>query len=256
MMKRIILFSLLLGLTPFAKANFFLPLACKINSEIPSPLGQAKDLNPQVLSLALKAYTCALKTGYSDPRHILTIIDYTIPSSQKRLWVIDLAHKQVLFHTLVAQGKYTGDLVARYFSDKPESKESSIGLFLTGEPYVGHDGYSLHINGLEAGFNDKAEAREIVIHGAWYVSDSFAKRMGRVGLSWGCPAVPEDVVKPMIDTIKDGTFLFSYYPNPQWLASSKFLNCPVSNVSAYSKALKTLSPAIYSKSASGTKTSP
>jgi hypothetical protein len=90
---------------------------------------------------------------------------------------------------------------------------------------VGHDGYSLRINGLEPGFNDKALDREIVIHGAWYVSNAFAKREGRIGLSWGCPAVPKELVTPIINTIKDGTFLFSYFPDPNWLARSKFLHC-------------------------------
>lgn len=221
--------SAVLGLTllwvSVAKADFFLPLSCKVTSETPVSLSQAKNLNPQVLQLAMKAYNCALKSGYKDPKGLLTIIDYTLPSTEKRLWVIDLNKKVVLFNTLVAQGKHTGGLMARYFSDKPESLESSLGLFLTGQPYVGHDGYSLHLNGLEPGFNDKAAEREVVIHGAWYVSESFAQKMGRIGLSWGCPAVPENVVTPMINTIKGGTFLFSYFNNPEWLANSKFLNC-------------------------------
>lgn len=248
MKKQISTLLFLSCLIPMAQANIF---ACKVNQEVPTPLGLAKNLNPQVLDLALKAYTCAQKMGFKDTRNVLTIIDYSLPSSQKRLWVIDLAHKQVLFNTLVAQGKYTGDLFAKYFSDKPESKESSIGLFMTQEPYVGHDGYSLRINGLEPGFNDKAESREIVIHGAWYVSDSFLHRMGRIGKSWGCPAVPKDVVTPMINQIKGGTLLFSYYPNPQWLATSKFLHCPVSTVGAQST-FKNVAPSIYDIKASGT----
>ena len=201
------------------------PLACQINAEIPTVEGLARNLNPKVLDLALKAYYCATQAGILNPRQVLSVIDYSLPSSEKRLWVIDLKHKTILFNTLVAQGKYTGGLIARYFSDRPESKESSIGLFVTQEPYVGHDGYSLKIRGLEAGFNDKAEQREIVIHGAWYVSESYVRRVGRLGLSWGCPAVPKEVVTPLINTVKDGTILFSYYPDPVWLATSKFLHC-------------------------------
>lgn len=230
-MKRILLISLLGVVSVAAVASIFKlhnsapASACYVNKEIPTTTSGFSGLNPKVFQLALTAYNCALKSGYKDPKHLLTVIDYTLPSTAKRLWVIDLTHKQVLFNTLVAQGKYTGGLMARYFSDKPESKESSLGLFLTESPYVGHDGYSLRINGLEPGFNDKALDREIVIHGAWYVSNAFAKREGRIGLSWGCPAVPKELVTPIINTIKDGTFLFSYFPDPNWLARSKFLHC-------------------------------
>lgn len=219
-----LLFFSILPLTVNA-FTFNSPLACKINTEIPSLAGSARTLNPHILDLAVKAYTCAQKSGYKDPRQIITVIDYTLPSTEKRLWVVDFQTKQVLFNTLVAQGKYTGGLFAHYFSDRPESKKSSLGLFLTNGTYVGHDGYSLRIQGLEPGFNDKAEEREIVIHGAWYVSDTFAKRYGRLGASWGCPAVSKEVVTPLINTIKNGTLLFSYYPDPSWLARSRFLHC-------------------------------
>lgn len=222
-MKKSLLTLAFCLITPLAWANFLSPLACKVTGQ-PVPVSAAK-LNPQVYNLAMKAYSCAMKAGYTDPRQLITIIDYTLPSTAKRLWTIDLATKQVLFNSYVAQGKYTGGLFARYFSDEPESKKSSLGLFQTLEPYIGHDGYALRINGLEPGFNDKAESRAIVIHGAWYVSAAYIRSAGRLGLSWGCPAVPEDVIKPLINTIKGGTFLFSYYPDPNWLAHSKFLHC-------------------------------
>lgn len=225
MNKLLCLILLFFSALPLTVNAFNLPLACKINTEIPSLSGGGANLNPHVLKLAMKAYSCAIKAGYKDPRQIMSIIDYTLPSNQKRLWVIDLRTGHVIFNTLVAQGKFTGGLFAKYFSDRPESKESSIGLFVTDGTYVGHDGYSLRINGLDKGFNDKALEREIVIHGAWYVSDSFARRNGRIGLSWGCPAVPKEVVTPLINTVKDGTLLFSYYPEPAWLANSKFLHC-------------------------------
>lgn len=224
-MKKLLIMLLFFSTLPLTVNAFNLPLACKINGEIPTLSGSAQNLNPHILDLAIKAYSCAQKAGYKDPRQIISIIDYTLPSTQKRLWVIDLQTRQVIFNTLVAQGKYTGGLLARYFSDRPESKKSSLGLFLTDGTYVGHDGYSLRIQGLEPGFNDKAEQREIVIHGAWYVSESFARRAGRIGLSWGCPAVPKEVVTPLINTVKNGTLLFSYYPDPTWLAKSRFLHC-------------------------------
>ncbi len=208
--------------TPAPSSN---PLICRINAEIPSLLGRARTLDPKVLDLALTAYLCAKQYGYNDPRQVITIIDYTKPTIEKRLWVVDLQTKQVLFNTLVAQGKGTGGFIARHFSNIPESKASSIGLFVTEEPYYGHDGLSLRIKGLDVGFNDRAESREIVIHGAWYVSEAFARQMGRLGESWGCPAVSKDVIKPLIDTIKEGTLVFSYYPNRDWLKDSKFLHC-------------------------------
>jgi hypothetical protein len=208
-----------------AKENLFLPLACKINGEIPSIAGSAKNLNPKVLNLAMTAYTCARKKGFEDPRQILTIIDYSLPSTEKRMWVIDLKQRKVLFNTLVAQGKNTEGLFGEHFSNQPESKATSLGLFLTESSYEGHNGYSLRIRGLEPGFNEKAEQRNIVIHGAWYVSESFIRREGRLGTSWGCPAVGKDIVRPLINDVKEGTLLFSYYPDPNWLANSTFLHC-------------------------------
>jgi hypothetical protein len=218
----IVLLSCALPLTAQADSS----LLCRINQEIPTIQGIARNINPQALKYALEAYDCAIQQGIGK-KPIITLIDYTLPSTAKRLWVIDVKSQRVLFNTLVAQGKYTGDLMARYFSDAPESKKSSIGLFITEQPYEGHDGYALRINGLEKGFNDKAEERAIVIHGAWYVSDSFARRAGRIGLSWGCPAVSKDVIRPLIDTIKGGSLVFSYYPDPNYLAQSRFLHCAV-----------------------------
>lgn len=224
------------------------PLICQVNAAIPNILSKAQTLDPKVLDLALTAYVCAKQYGYNDPRQVITIIDYTKSSIQKRLWVVDLQSKQILFNTLVAQGKGTGSFIARHFSNIPESKASSIGLFVTEQPYVGHDGLSLRIKGLDVGFNDKAESREIVIHGAWYVSEAFAKQMGRLGESWGCPAVSKDVVQPLIDTIKGGTLVFSYYPNQSWLNNSKFLHCGQTIKETY---LRNFSSSINGLSASG-----
>ncbi|QLH43528.1 MAG: murein L,D-transpeptidase catalytic domain family protein [Coxiellaceae bacterium] len=205
------------------------PGYCQIPETAPVLLDKAPNLNPNVVRLALKAYDCALLLGYKNPKQILTIIDYSLPSTQKRMWVVNVQTKQVLYNVLVAQGKFTGAFIAKYFSNKPQSKQSSIGLFQTNGTYQGHNGLSLRLIGLDVGFNDKAASRDIVIHGAWYVSDDFVKRFGRLGTSWGCPAVSKTVVGPLINTIKDGTFVFSYYPNPTWLSQSKFLNCALPN---------------------------
>ncbi len=198
-----------------------------MNKDINTFVAETKELRAQVLRLAFKAYNCALRKGIKDDKRILTIIDYSLPSGIKRLWVLDLKHKTVLFNTLVAHGIMTGNKggEAIHFSDQPHSLESSIGLFVTEGTYRGHDGYSLKIKGLEKGFNDKAEQRHIIIHGAWYVSGNIVKRYGRIGRSWGCPALDEQVAKPIIDTIKDGTILFAYFPNHKWLAKSTFLHC-------------------------------
>ena len=135
---------------------------------------------------------------------------------------MDLEHKKVLLHTLVTHGKHTGGLFARHFSNQPGSLTSSIGLFVTEKTYIGSKGYSLRLRGLEPGFNSQAKSRAIVIHGAWYASQDFASHHGRL-TSWGCPAVSPQVIRPLINQIKNGSLLFAYYPDQKWLHTSKFL---------------------------------
>lgn len=187
-----------------------------------SILAKTNNLNPTVLGLALNAYDKLYKKGF-DRQKMLTIIDYSKPSTERRLWVIDLNRPKVIFHTLVAHGKNSGNNVSARFSDNPNSLKSSIGVYLTGDTYIGKHGYSLRLNGLEPGFNAKARVRDVVIHAASYVSDSFAKIHGRLGRSWGCPAVSPEVAPQMIGHIKNGTVLFAYYPDPQWLDRSAYL---------------------------------
>lgn len=183
-----------------------------------------KKLRPEVVQLALKAYDAAQQQGVQIKKPILTVIDYSLASNVKRLWVLDLQTQRILFNSLVAHGKYTGDSRAYNFSDNMGSLQSSLGVFLTKEPYIGHDGYTLKIAGLENGFNANAEARRIVIHGAWYASEQVAQLSGQIGRSWGCPAVEPKMAEPIIDTIKGGSIVFSYYPNKTWLSNSKFIN--------------------------------
>jgi hypothetical protein len=183
---------------------------------------QAPELNPDVLSLALQAKSCA-DVVMRDRAGILTVIDYTLPSTEPRLWVFDLERRELLFRELVAHGKNTGEDHATEFSNRRGSKQSSVGLFLTGGTYHGRNGYSLKLHGLEDGINHHALDRTIVLHGAWYVNEEFAARHGRLGRSWGCPAVRSDVAKPLIDVIKGGSYLFVYYPEPEWLEGSSFL---------------------------------
>jgi len=181
--------------------------------------------NPKVISLALSALDCALSQGMS-PAHNLTVIDYSLASTKPRLWVFDLVTGKLLFQELVAHGLNTGANFARNFSNTDGSRQTSLGLFLTKGTYIGANGYSLRMEGLETGFNDKAMERAIVFHGADYVDSTLAKKLGRLGRSWGCPAVRKGIARKVIDTIKGDQFLFSYYPDQQWLSNSQFLNCP------------------------------
>ena len=158
----------------------------------------------------------------SDPS-TLTVIDYSKSSAAKRLWVFDLRSHALLHEELVAHGKGSGDSFATAFSNDPESHQSSLGLFETKDTYSGKNGYSLRLKGLDAGFNDKALARAIVMHGAPYVSEEFAKSLGRLGRSWGCPALRKAVAHKIIDRIRGNGLLFAYYPDQKWLASSRFL---------------------------------
>lgn len=188
---------------------------------------QSPDISPQVLEAALNSLDCARKEGVvqGEKDRWLTIIDYSLPSTQHRLWVLDLQQGTVAFRERVAHGRNTGEDRAFSFSNEEGSHKSSIGLFRTAETYVGANGYSLRLDGLESGVNDRARERQIVIHGADYVSEEFIAKAGRLGRSWGCPALPPATAKPLIDTIRGGTLVFSWYPDPQWLSSSSFLRC-------------------------------
>ena len=178
----------------------------------------------EVLELAMRAYRCGRAEGQFDSP-ILTVIDYSLPSTEKRLWVIDLAKRQVLFHELVAHGQNSGEAYAVDFSNQPESRQSSLGLFRTDDVYDGRHGEALRLIGLEPGINDRAEERRIVMHGAAYVNPRVVQRFGQLGRSWGCPAVDRAVLPKMVRHIKEGTALFAYYPDPRWLRQSRFLQC-------------------------------
>jgi hypothetical protein len=143
-------------------------------------------------------------------KNLITIIDYSKPSTEKRFFVIDIEKRKILYKTYVAHGKNSGDNYAKSFSNQSKSLKSSLGFFITAETYSGNNGYSLKIDGLEKNINDNARSREIVIHGAEYVSEEFIERYGRLGRSWGCPALPVEVSKEIIDVISDGSCLYIY----------------------------------------------
>jgi L,D-transpeptidase catalytic domain len=199
-----------------------------VNTATPiSRVKGAEGLSPKVLAMALDAVACAKARGVSGRDDLLTVIDYSLPSTEPRLWVLDLAHGEVLFHELVAHGSGSGDNYATRFSNNNDSHQTSLGLFRTAGTYEGGNGYSLKLQGLDAGVNDMAETRHIVMHGAWYVSPEHARRQGRLGRSWGCPALSEASARPVIDTIKGGTFVFSYSGTADWYkkASSSLNAC-------------------------------
>jgi hypothetical protein len=172
-----------------------------------------------VFSTAILGYR---KTESIKKKNIITIIDFTKPSTEERFLVIDLVKKKILYKCFVAHGKNSGENYAKSFSNKNESLMSSLGFYLTGETYSGKNGYSLKLDGLEKGINDQARTREIVIHGASYVSGEFILKYGRLGRSWGCPALPLAVSKAIIDQISGGSCLFIYGDDNFYKENSTF----------------------------------
>lgn len=182
----------------------------------------APKLNKNVLKLALTAYKNASKKG-GVKKPVLTVIDYSLPSNKQRMWVFDLNKERLLYNTYVAHGKNSGVNRASHFSNTESSKQSSLGTYITQNTYIGHKGYSLNLQGLDKGFNDNALNRRVVMHGAWYVEPDFIKRSGRAGLSWGCPAIAQTLAKPVINTIKNGSVIFAYFPDKKFLSHSGYL---------------------------------
>lgn len=177
-----------------------------------------------LLKTALAGYEILVKDKSISRPDIITIIDFSLQSDRERLWVLDLKQGKVLFHCLVSHGRNSGELEAKNFSNIPGSYASSPGFYATGETYIGKHGLSLTLDGLESGINDKARARAIVIHGADYVSDEFIRSNGRLGRSLGCPAVPVELSENIIKTIKGGSCLFIYAPQPGYTMNSPVLS--------------------------------
>lgn len=190
----------------------------------------APQADPKVLALALEAAECAAASGAVAPALRLAVIDYSRPSTERRLWVFDLQSTQLLYTEHVAHGKGSGENFPNAFSNRESSHQSSLGLFATAETYIGGNGYSLRMDGLEPGINDQARARAIVMHGAPYVDPAMARHQGRLGRSFGCPAVRPAVANAVIDTLKQGQLIFAYYPDQQWLANSRFFRCGAKRV--------------------------
>ena len=180
-------------------------------------------IESDVFEMALNAASCAVRTGAVSAPKTLTVIDYSKPSTERRLWVFDLKSRELVYEELVAHGQGSGANMATQFSNEDESHQTSLGLFVTRDTYVGKNGYSLRLDGLDRGVNDRARDRAIVMHGAPYVSEQFVKANGRLGRSWGCPAISAAVAKQMIDRVKGGGLVFAYYPDAKLLKTSKYL---------------------------------
>ena len=210
---------------PSIRSNDFTPLMAGVAS-IPARASllydelnlEEKGLSKEAFDYAYKGYEYLLEKKKLDQPEFLTICDFSQSSKQKRFYIIDLANDSLIMNTYVAHGKRSGGEYATRFSNKPSSKQSSLGFYITKNTYSGEHGLSLRVDGLEPGFNDRAYRRAIVVHGADYIGN------GSTGRSYGCPAVPREDCKTIINTIKNGTCLFIYHPQKKYLQSSKILN--------------------------------
>lgn len=219
-MKKVLLFLSLIGASSMSYGVSFKASDYKL----------ADGLSKEVLGAAIKSVNCALKNdkgSKSGMTNKLAIIDFSMPSDQKRLWILDLKNGKYVVEDYVSHGVKSGNKFSNSFSNIQESHQSSIGLFKASESYYGSHGYSLRLDGLEKGVNDNARKRNIVIHSANYVSEKFISSYGRAGRSHGCPAVDSGVIKEVVDNLKGGQYVFKYYPDDNWLKNSPYLNCNV-----------------------------
>lgn len=191
---------------------------------------QASGPAPELLDRARALSACAAERGAvtAEQADLVSLIDFSRPSVEPRFYVVRLSTGELLYEELVSHGQGTGEDLAVAFSNTPNSHQSSLGLFRTAETYRGKHGYSLRLDGLEPGINDAARERAIVIHGADYVSEDFIAEAGRLGRSWGCPALRRDVSTQVIDLIKDGHLLFAWHPEAGWTESSEYAGCTAS----------------------------
>jgi hypothetical protein len=195
--------------------------AFDLNAEVQHLSSKAPQLNKKVLKLALAAYQKASVKG-AVKKPVLTVIDYSLPSSKQRMWIFDVNRERLLYNTYVAHGQNSGMTTPHHFSNQPSSKATSLGTFVTRNTYMGSNGYSLNLDGLEKGFNDNAYNRRVVIHGAWYVEPDFIKKTGRAGRSWGCPSIAQTIAKPVINMIKGGSVVFAYFPDRNYLSHTGY----------------------------------
>jgi L,D-transpeptidase catalytic domain len=185
-------------------------------------LGQL-GLSRQAFDYAVKGYHYLLSSGKLNNDQLLSIVDFSLPSSRKRLFIIDMKNNTMVYNTYVAHGRNSGKEMAHEFSNQPESNKSSLGFYVTGDTYIGKHGFSLRLLGEEKGINDNANSRAIVMHSAPYVSEAAIKMQGFIGRSLGCPALPENIYKPIIEKIKNGSCLFLYSPDKNYVMNSQIV---------------------------------
>lgn len=182
-------------------------------------------LSHEVFQLALKGHNKLEAEGRLNNPDVLTIVDFSQTSKNKRMYVIDINQQKLLFNTLVAHGRNTGGEYAQHFSNENGTHKSSLGFYVTKNNNMGSSvGFSLIIEGIEKGFNDNAVSRQIILHGANYATEDFINKNGRLGRSFGCPALPPELIKPVVDVIENGSCLFIYYPDTNYLSKSPVLN--------------------------------
>lgn len=226
-MRKVIiyLFFILIPVINNARATETVPDGI-VNEDIYTTVSLSETgLTRDIFDLAIKGLKKLDSDGKLNNPNIVTIVDYSQSSNKKRLYVIDIKNRKLLFNTFVAHGRNTGEEYAKSFSNDEGSYKSSLGFYITEQPVIGfHTGFSLQIDGVEKGFNDHAVQRAIIIHAAEYVTENFIKKYGRLGRSYGCPSLPPEMNKPIIDAIKGGTCLFLYNPNKDYLSNSALLN--------------------------------
>lgn len=221
-MKKLLLFSLLILFSTQAFNNKASnPIEGWKNSI--ATLSGKFNISIDALQNAVKVYQQLKLAGQLNNQQFLTIADFSKPSSEKRLFIINMEKMELVFHSLVAHGRNSGKQMAEKFSNKMESYQSSIGFFITGNIYKGKHGMSLQLEGIEAGINDKAKQRAIVIHGADYVNDALIKKQGYIGRSLGCPAVPQNQVNDIIQTIKGSSLFYIHAPDKTYLQKSNLI---------------------------------
>ena len=181
-------------------------------------------LDPKAFEYAWRGYHNLLKKGVIHKRAVLSICDFSQSSRAKRMYVIDVQHRKLLYRTYVAHGQNSGDEYATSFSNDPDSYKSSLGFYVTQRTYIGHNGLSLKLNGVDSGYNENALKRQIVLHGSSYVSDKYMQNYGTLGTSLGCPALPAAVSGKIIRLVKGGSCLFIYHPTSQYLDNSPVIN--------------------------------
>lgn len=195
------------------------------HDDLQALLALAPDADPGVLALALEARSCAVRNGEVEADARLAVIDYSQPSTTKRLWVFDLTRDRLLHREYVTHGSGSGDNLARHFSNIDGSYQTSLGLYRTAETYVGKNGYSLRMDGLDPGFNDNARQRAIVMHGAWYANPELIRSQGRLGRSQGCPALRQQVAQVVINELKQRNLVFAYADDAAWLRNGRSFAC-------------------------------